>query len=271
MNTQKPTFITSLLSLACLLFSLITSSSAIANPPQMGLHGMLLFGSDQGLFASHLPMFHPPHHSQVVMSLRFKDPAVTQSIEQGLVADKNNEQAYWTIVPQPFDLTRLAPNSKKPITELTVDVVQGHFERGGKTQWKQQTVYLEKVMVFNQLSLEVKPNEHTKKPNATQQYFVINHSPQDKTQFLVKRINHRPDADQIVQLTGASFMADSLNADMFKANIVEAHAITIHSIKSAAANGIFADLAELKQAIDAQSKTPTIDIKQLYLELGELK
>ncbi|MCT8988416.1 hypothetical protein [Shewanella phaeophyticola] len=53
-------------------------------PVKMGLHGMLLFGSQYGLFASHLPMFHQPHNAQVVFKLSFADPKIQAEVIKGI-------------------------------------------------------------------------------------------------------------------------------------------------------------------------------------------
>ncbi len=53
-------------------------------PARMGLHGMLLFGGLEGLYASHLPMFHTPHDVQLLLRIRLQDAALNQQIRSDL-------------------------------------------------------------------------------------------------------------------------------------------------------------------------------------------
>lgn len=38
-----------------------------------GIHGMLLFGDQEALYLSHLPMFTSPHNFQVIVEISFDD------------------------------------------------------------------------------------------------------------------------------------------------------------------------------------------------------
>src|SRR5437868_10234533 len=87
-----------------------------------GLHGMLLFGGADGLYASHLPMFHAPHDRQVVFALRIAEPA----IERRLRWDIGARPRVWTLVPEKFELNRLAPDAADPLHSFKADVVEGH-------------------------------------------------------------------------------------------------------------------------------------------------
>src|SRR5579859_1939791 len=75
-------------------------------PPTWGLHGMVLFGGADGLFASHLPMFHAPHDYHVVIALQLP-PDIDTSIRTRL----SRAPALWTLVPEEFELARLAPGA----------------------------------------------------------------------------------------------------------------------------------------------------------------
>lgn len=98
-------------------------------PPSWGLHGMVLFGGKNGLFASHLPMFHAPHDGHVVIALQIASPAIDAAMRTRLT----KTPALWTLVPEEFELARLAPHAASPLSEFKADIVEGHFERGGKT------------------------------------------------------------------------------------------------------------------------------------------
>ena len=106
-----------------------TTAAPAARPPTWGEHGMVLFGGSDGLFASHLPMFHAPHDYHVVIALQIASPAIDAAMRKRLAA----KPALWTLVPEEFELARLAPGATNPLTQFKADIVEGHFERGGKT------------------------------------------------------------------------------------------------------------------------------------------
>lgn len=212
------------------------------HPVKMGLHGMLLFGSQYGLFASHLPMFHQPHNAQVVYKLSFVDPKIQAEVVEGIRASANSKDPVWTIVPTTFDLSLLDPKHPQHITQLTIDVVKGHFERGGKMQWQAQTINVDKMELFNPLPLEsglVK--------EANNHYLNLNYQPNDKVQFLVNTLTSRPDADHIVRL-------DEVQAPLAKTIIL------------AAEPHLFNTEAQLSSVLPAHTS-----VQRIYLELGELK
>src|SRR5471030_1344452 len=116
-----------------LLGGYVTPASAAASAagPTYGEHGMALFGGTQGLYASHLPMFHAPHDYQVILQVHVADPVIDAALRKRL----NGHTALWTIAPEKFELDRLAPQAALPLTQFQADLVQGHFEQGGKTQY----------------------------------------------------------------------------------------------------------------------------------------
>ena len=212
------------------------------HPVKMGLHGMLLFGSQYGLFASHLPMFHQPHNAQVVFKLSFADPKIQAEVINGINVSAKSDDPVWTIVPTTFDLSLLDPKHPQHISQLTVDVVKGHFERGGKMQWQAQTINVDKMELFNPLPLEsglVK--------EANNHYLNLNYQPNDKVQFLVNTLTSRPDADHIVRL-------DEVQTPLAKTIIL------------AAEPHLFNTEAQLSSVLPAHTS-----VQRIYLELGELK
>ncbi len=46
----------------------------------MGVHGMVVFGGRDGLYASHLPLFRAPHDRQIVLGLVLDDRAVDRAM-----------------------------------------------------------------------------------------------------------------------------------------------------------------------------------------------
>ena len=209
---------------------------------KMGLHGMLLFGSQYGLFASHLPMFHQPHNAQVVYKLSFADPTIQAEVIEGIRASANSNDPIWTIVPTTFDLSLLDPKHPQNITQLTVDVVKGHFERGGKMQWQAQKINVDKMELFNPL-----PLKSGLAKEADNHYLNLNYQPNDKVQFLVNTLMSRPDADHIVRL-------DEVQAPLAKTIIL------------AADQHLFNTEAQLSSVLPEVTS-----VHRIYLELGELK
>ncbi|MCL1142793.1 hypothetical protein [Shewanella gaetbuli] len=210
--------------------------------PSMGLHGMLLFGNESALFASHLPMFHTPHNAQVIVQLSFNQKHIQQQMITQMAQEHSD--SVWTIVPQHFDLARLSPTAKHAIDELTVDVFEGHFERGGHLRWAKKKIKLEKVLVFSPLSLT-----EVEDTRSTTHYFTVNNSASDRTQFLVKKLTHRPDADHILKLTGV------------KQALSEYYQFPLK-------NHLYTEV----QQIQSQFKNnETTKVSQIYLELNELQ
>ncbi|MBR9729103.1 hypothetical protein ACFOD0_15515 [Shewanella intestini] len=214
-----------------------------ALPKSVGLHGMLLFGSKDAIFASHLPMFHPPHNAQVVFELTFNDTHIQQRIQQQFAT--LSATPIWTIVPQPFDLARLAPNAEKPLTQLTVDIFEGHFERGGKRIYQHAVIEVKHMLLFNPLSIE------TKQPAKTfATYIAIGQQNNDETQFLIKLLSTRPDADQLIKLSH------------IRSALPSTFTLPLHGQLSA-------PVEQIQQHINEQA--PQVIATPLYLEINELR
>jgi hypothetical protein len=174
--------------LRALLLALCAAApvAAIAAPgATYGTHGMALFGGKEGLYASHLPMFHAPHDYQVVLQIRLSDPAQDRAIRERL----NGKAALWTIDPEKFEIDRLAPGASNPLTQFKADLVLGHFEQGGKPQLVGVTAIVEKVLVYRQLSPAMRQTNSVR-------YLRIGRS------FLLKEVDSRPDFDHIVLVKG---------------------------------------------------------------------
>lgn len=159
-----------------------TGSHRIASS-HYGTHGMALFGGKQGLYASHLPMFHPPHDVQVVFRLHLQDAKQDAELRQRLA----RQSELWTLEPEKFDLQRLSPGHALPLRQFSARIVQGHFERDGKVQYAAQTVVVEQVLLYQPLSAE-------RRPANMGHYLVIG---KGKERFALKKIDRRPDFDWI--------------------------------------------------------------------------
>ena len=158
--------------------------AAQAADQTFGTHGMALFGGQEGLYASHLPMFHAPHDFQVILQIHLADPAADAALRKRL----DGKDALWTIDPEKFELSGLAPEAKAPRKDFRADIVQGHFERGGSTRYKGAKVIVDKVLVFRQL--DGKPRDAS-----VARYMQVGGGSQ---RFLVKEIDTRPDFDHLV-------------------------------------------------------------------------
>lgn len=166
---------------------LLLGTTAVAAPGgNFGTHGMALFGGEQGVYASHLPMFHAPHDYQVILQIRLADPRQDAALRERL----GGKAALWTVAPEKFALDRLAPQATDPLRQFKADLVLGHFERGGTTQYQGATVVVDKVLVYRQLSKEARTGDSAR-------YLQLGSGTQ---RYLVKEIDSRPDFDHIVAI-----------------------------------------------------------------------
>jgi len=175
-----------------------------AHNASYGEHGMALFGGKDALYASHLPMFHAPHDYQVLLQVHVADPQLDAKLRQRLQA----KATLWTIAPEKFELDRLAPNAAQPLQQFKADLVLGHFEQGGKTQYTNATLVVDKVLMFRQL-------DATPRKQASARYLQLGSGTQ---RFLVKEIDSRPDFDHILAYRAAPGAASA-------PVIVEKHAL----------------------------------------------
>lgn len=168
------------------IFTLLMAVTSIASAAStFGEHGMALFGGKDGLYVSHLPMFHAPHDYQVVLQIHLADPVQDRALRERL----DGKTALWTVAPEKFEIDRLAPAAGKPLKQFKADMVLGHFEQGGKVQMAGVTAMVDKVLVYRQLSMEVRQMKALR-------YLPIGQH------FLVKEIDSRPDFDHIVLVKG---------------------------------------------------------------------
>lgn len=152
----------------------------------MGGHGMAVFGGREGLYASHLPMFHTPHDSQLVLRFHLADAPADQALRETLA----REPRLWTFDPEPFDLLRFAPGHGRPLREFKARFFEGHFERGGRPQPTAQRVVVDEVLLFRRLDL-------TPRRSDTGRYRLVGAGDE---WFAFKEIDRRPDFDHIVRL-----------------------------------------------------------------------
>lgn len=152
----------------------------------VGGHGMAVFGGGEGLYASHLPMFHTPHDSQIVLRFHLLGAAADRALREELAS----RPRLWTFDPETFDLLRLAPGHAQPLRDFRARFFEGHFERGGKPQPGEQHVVVDEVLLFRRL----KP---APRQAATGRYRLVG---KGSEWFAFKAIDRRPDFDHIVRL-----------------------------------------------------------------------
>lgn len=169
-----------------LLTSLAALGLAARAETAIGSHGMAVFGGREGLYASHLPMFHAPHDSQLVFRFHLASAAADRALREALA----REPRLWTLDPERFDLLRLSPGHATPLRDFKARFFEGHFERGGQPQPAEQRVVVDEVLLFRRLSAA--PREA-----ASGRYRLIG---KGSEWFAVKTIDRRPDFDHIVRL-----------------------------------------------------------------------
>ena len=175
--------------------------------PRLGTHGMALFGGHDGLYGYHLAMFHAPLDRQVLLRLSAIDPALDATLRQALAG----RPTLWTLNPERFDLDRLAPAASDLLDGFKADIVLGHFERGGRLVHANGGLRVDRVIAYRPLALAISAPAISA-PKLLR-YDLIGDGDE---RFLIKRIDRRPDFDQIVSLRTTSRSkrcALTLNAD----------------------------------------------------------
>ena len=160
-------------------------------PVGYGSHGMAVFGGRDGLYASHLPMFHAPHDAQVLLRFHLADAGVDARLRARLAL----RPQLWTLDPESFDLHRLQSGNAEPLKQFTARFVQGHFERGGVERFAGQTVVVDEVLLFK--PLDFKPASEGSVAHSAGRYLLLGSG---REYFAVKEIDRRPDFDAIVAM-----------------------------------------------------------------------
>ncbi len=254
--------------LASFLGALLTvlAAQSIANELSVtehhGSHGMLIFGDADGLFASHLPMYHRPHNVQVVFRFHFSDTVVDNAVKSEVTDTGKKAGAIWTILPEPFDLMRLNPRHESTLRRLSVAVTDGHFERGGTLRFANADLVVEEVLTFRPLETQT----YALVARPTLRYCVVASNPSSVNSlatvaFLVKQLGRRPEADHVVQVMGGKRLSSGC---------IDLHnpASTLFASETQLLDALSgSDLLTTSSALDLS----TMRIRTLYLELEELE
>ncbi len=166
----------------CLLTALPLVAAA-TEPERPGLHGMLLFGGREGLYASHLPMFHSPHDVQLLLRLRATEAGLEAQLRQRLASGAG----YLTLEPERFDLNRMQPGHAQALSGFRANLHEGHFERGGPLLRPATAWAVEEVLLFSRL--DPRPRQA-----GQQRFFCFGRG---RECFLVKWLEQRPDIDLV--------------------------------------------------------------------------
>ena len=227
------------------------------NTTAWGKHGMLIFGGEQYLYASHLPMFHAPHHYQVIFRFHLQDCKREQELRQQL----RKKAQVWTIDPIEFDLLSLS--SSPTGWTFQADVFEGHFERDGIKRYSQQSIVVDEVLVFRELKMGISsegavvPGQKTAlakdaSPWSAGHYYLL----KDGSRFFaMKEIDRRPDFDTLLMLTTKSLRL----ADLPKMLSLPTKTLSAPS------------RAQWLEALKAYGTTSLLKIETIYHETEDLK
>lgn len=149
---------------------------------RVAVHGMLVFGK-QHIYASHLPMFHAPHHYQVIWQVQL--PKAAKDV-YAASRNTNRKESVYTLAPGPFIL----PNVLHKGVSFKAVLFRGHFEQGGIPITDSVSVTVQEVFVFNQLRLVADST-------FIQGYYVLGTR---KEAFAIHRIGGLPSYDHVVQV-----------------------------------------------------------------------
>lgn len=148
---------------------------------RMGSHGMAVIGDTDLLFA-HMALYRRPHDRQILTPATFRSPEA----QANFTSWRASYQGLVSIVPETFDLDRLAPDTTDPISSFSADIYEGHFERGGTLKFKDVAFDLGQPLLHLKVT-----NEMTEQVD----FVYIEHG---AAAYLVRHIGHPPGKDQIV-------------------------------------------------------------------------
>lgn len=244
------------------------------NESYVGVHGMFMFGGSDGLFASHLPMYHQPHNVQLVFGFHLIDSEIDRKVRRVLENTSKDADQIWTIVPEKFDITRLSEFHPYRLKTLTVDLVDGHFERGGKVVFSQLEIAIGDVKMFQ--VLDTKTVSDDLRSAIDPRYCVVSVDPQSTNQFLVKELGTRPEADHILRIEHAVGLLPSCITVNFSSAVPAAEPrlfVEEARLKDALINGRLkgSALDESERITMGPEADKPLNLRTLYLEINELR
>lgn len=151
-------------------------------------HGMLVVGTD-AVYLSHLPMFHPPHHYQLIFEANLPADALRGYREDAAA----HPDTYYTLAPTQ---RWVLPDTIKPDAHFKADLYRGHFERGGTPIARDIDVSVRRIVHFRRFEAG-----RTPQPS---RWIGFGRGSQ---RFAAHRIEAAPDMDQIVQISAPAAAA----------------------------------------------------------------
>lgn len=147
---------------------------------RVGHHGMLVFGTEDGYFLTHIPMFHEPHDAQMILQVELA--------ESGKALKKNFADKPFSFSPSKvFSLDDLAAGK---IAIFSGDIYRGSFEAGGTIIHRAVTVKVVKVLAMRGLP-------GTEKFAASPTYYLVQNA---KQAFLLNYITAKRDWQSVLKL-----------------------------------------------------------------------
>jgi hypothetical protein len=203
-------------------------------------HGMVIFGRET-IYASHLPLFHAPHHYQIILQLQLE-----KTTQQKFIKDQqlHPEAATYSIEPEKFILPEII---EKP-RQFKANLYRGHFERGGVKIADSITVKITDVVYFKKLD-----PEQTK--DSTVNFILFGNN---KAQYAVHHISNKPDFEQIIQIK--SYISLFTGKAKYSIAVFDEHN---NSPVGVSGNEI--------EATTETKKFKLALLKQIYLEFDDLK
>jgi hypothetical protein len=223
------------------------------------VHGMLVFGTHK-IYAAHLPMFHAPHHYQVVVEL-----ALPKDVRRLYLRSlQSSDETAYTLAPQPFVLPQVlnATMDKKP-RAFKAALFLGHFERGGRRITDSFAVKIARVVYARKLDAADTVRNGTA-------YFLLGTVADC---YLVHRIGGRPGFDHVLRVHPPEdwFRANPLATDVFTLLYTPAGNAG-RPLQQPAKDETKAAPATVAFTLPGFERPLQLsDLKQLYLEFSDLE
>lgn len=239
-----------------------------------GIHGMLLFGDEEALYLSHLPMFASPHNFQVILEVGFDD-----AVQNTLLSDFQAAGAdIHTFVPHPFPITELqGQGGEAPArTSIRGTIFRGHFERGGKPIATDVVATVRQVVYFVELDVTEKHGEDWELS-----YLCFG---RPGRLYLAHAIKARPDFDHVVSVrmvpeTVTNPRGELTGADVSKVGYDLAQTVTLRERRDTQEDRLSAGEVATAGFLSTFGPEPVVShgyfvqieiVSDLYLETGDL-
>jgi hypothetical protein len=217
------------------------ASNDDARGSHVGVHGMVLFGSER-LYLSHIPLYSTPHNIQVVVEVK---------IASGVTADQQQfGTRNFTVKPTAFSLHDLAHGV---LGSVAGTIYFGNFESGGTPAFRNVKFDVIRVLFERAMSPSMPVN-------ASLDYIAVGTPAQP---YLVHLIDAPPSFDHIVavRLPKASFLdAASLETGTLVRIDGQTNSVTKRLKPQAIVNGLKLDADGSPSETDGATTSSTIEV-----------